>query len=70
MIAPLILLYMLMAARTRLCISQDPRSVLTLGALFLDPRLCVFAVVWCMVHIAALEAVPVAAIALDLLENT
>ena len=37
MVAPLILLYMPVAAGTRLCISHDPRSVLALGALFLDP---------------------------------
>ena len=70
MVAPLILLYMPVAAGTRLCISHDPSSVLALSTLFLDPKSCVFTVVRCVVHIAALEAESVPAVALDLFQDT
>ena len=70
MVAPLILLYMPVAAGTRLCISHNPSCVLALGTLFLDPQSCVFTVVRCVVHIAALEAESVPAVALDLFQDT
>ena len=70
MIAPLILFNMLMTARTRLRISHDPCSVLTLGALFLDPKLCVFTVIGGVVDVTAQEAESIATVTLDLFENT
>ena len=70
MVTPLVLLYMPLAAWTRFRIRHDPRSVLTLSTLFLDPKSCVFTVVRCVVHIAALEAESVPAVALDLFQDT
>ena len=70
MVAPLVLLYMPMTAWTRLRVGHDPSSVLTLRTLFLDPKPCVFAVVGCVVCIAALEAESVTTFACDLFEDT
>ena len=70
MVAPLVLLYMPMAAGTRLRISHYPLCVLALGALFLNPQPCVLTVIGSVVRIAALEAESVATVALDLFQDT
>ena len=70
MVTPLVLLYMPLAAWTSLRICHDPRSVLTLSALFLDPQPCVFTVVGSVICIAALEAESVTAVAGNFFENS